>query len=748
MKKISRLLAFIVAIAIVLAQAVPASAFQTINEQYPLSSGVMYNNYTYKGSNTNSINHLSVNLNDAHTKVTLGMPDPIASRLRTTVLATRNSVEGNRVVGAVNGGFFNMAEGNPLFLIAQNNRIINGGIVSEGADEYVNVPTAFGMKANGEAIIDYFDFDINLTANGQTFEVSGMNRERNNKEVILFTPEFYKAGTNSNQYGYEIIVDAGTSTRNIHFGDTISGKVVQVLPYGQSVSKIPDNGFVISVQGGSPLNSDMQKLTPGTDVSVNFSIDSKWNNAQFIVASGPMLVRDGQRYLMISESSPRAKEVTARTVVGISKDKKTVHFITVDGKQSKSPGMNMRQLADYLISLGVDTAINLDGGGSTTMGIRKYGSNNVVLANTPSAGSERAVNTILQAISTAPTSEAATIKYTRTNVGTMLVGTTSTINVEYVLDQYYNPLAIANGTMSFSSQNGTLKVSGYSFTTTQAGDDRIYMAHNGKVIQSFPVKVVDGPSKLTISGSSTVEMKQSAAYKVTALDADGKQLIYNADQVKWSVEGGIGSISSSGQFTATKDGQGRIVAKLGTTTASIPVTVKAAGLFKDIPADYTYAKEVKFLVDNKYVTGYGDGTFRPNQTLSRAHAAVIISRVLKLDTTNVKDPGFKDVTPSHQYYKEIAAVQNAGIISGVNSAYNPNNNLTRAQMAKIVAKAFNLKGVSNIEFTDVPKTSWEYEFVQALAANNVTTGFGNGLFKPNDSITRMHFGLFLYRVLN
>ena len=748
MKKISKLLAFIVAIAIVLAQAVPASAFQTINEQYPLSSGVMYNNYTYKGSNTNSINHLSVNLNDAHTKVTLGMPDPIASRLRTTVLATRNSVEGNRVVGAVNGGFFNMAEGNPLFLIAQNNRIINGGIVSEGADEYVNVPTAFGMKENGEAIIDYFDFDINLTANGQTFEVSGMNRERNNKEVILFTPEFYKAGTNSNQYGYEIIVDAGTSTRNIHFGDTISGKVVQVLPYGQSVSKIPENGFVISVQGGSPLNSDMQKLTPGTEVSVNFSIDSKWNDAQFIVASGPMLVRDGQRYLMISESSPRAKEVTARTVVGISKDKKTVHFITVDGKQSKSPGMNMRQLADYLISLGVDTAINLDGGGSTTMGIRKYGSNNVVLANTPSAGSERAVNTILQAISTAPTSEAATIKYTRTNVGTMLVGTTSTINVEYVLDQYYNPLAIANGTMSFSSQNGTLKVSGYSFTTTQAGDDRIYMAHNGKVIQSFPVKVVDGPSKLTISGSSTVEMKQSAAYKVTALDADGKQLIYNADQVKWSVEGGIGSISSSGQFTATKDGQGRIVAKLGTTTASIPVTVKAAGLFKDIPADYTYAKEVKFLVDNKYVTGYGDGTFRPNQTLSRAHAAVIISRVLKLDTTNVKDPGFKDVTPSHQYYKEIAAVQNAGIISGVNSAYNPNNNLTRAQMAKIVAKAFNLKGVSNIEFTDVPKTSWEYEFVQALAANNVTTGFGNGLFKPNDSITRMHFGLFLYRVLN
>ena len=226
MKKTSKVLTLIVALVIALVQVAPVSAFQTINERYPLSGGVMYNNYTYKGTNTNSINHLSVNLNDAHTKVTLGMPDPIASRLRTTVLATRNSVEGNRVVGAVNGGFFNMSEGNPLFLIAQDNRIINGGIVSEGSGEYVNVPTAFGMKENGEAIIDYFDFDIKLTANGKTFELSGMNRERNSKEVIVFTPEFYKAGTNSNQYGYEIIVDAGTSTRNIHFGDTISGKVV------------------------------------------------------------------------------------------------------------------------------------------------------------------------------------------------------------------------------------------------------------------------------------------------------------------------------------------------------------------------------------------------------------------------------------------------------------------------------------------------------------------------------------------
>lgn len=735
---------------LVLTQANLASAFQTTNEQYPLSSGVTYNKYTYKNSNTNSINHLSINLNDSYTNVTLGMPNPFASRIRTTVLATRNSVEGNRVVGAMNAAFFNMSEGYPLFLIAENNRIINGGTVSTGSGEYMNVPTAFGIKQNGEAIIDYFEFDINVTTNGQTFEISGMNRQRNSKEVIVFTPDFYKTGTGSNEYGYEIVVDAGQSTRNISFGDTISGKVTQVLPYGQSVSKIPDNGFVISVQGGSPLNTPdkFAGLTVGADISVNFSVDQQWQNAQFIVASGPMLVRNGERYITMSTSSSRATAVTARTVVGISKDKKTVHFITVDGKQSNSKGMNMIQLSDYLIKLGVDTALNLDGGGSTTMGIRKYGSNNVVLANSPSDGSERAVNAILQAVSTAPTSEAKTIKYTRTNIGTMLVGTTSTIKVQYVLDQYYNPLPLTDGAMSFKSENGTLNVSGFSFTTTQAGNDRIYMSYQGKLIQSFPVKIVDAPTTLTISGSNAVSENQTATYTIKALDDEGKNLVYNDNQVKWSVEGNIGTITGTGQFTAKKAGTGAIVATLGTKSVSFPVTVKAGPLFKDIPADYVYNKEIKYLVEKGYITGYSDGTFKPNQTLSRAHGAVIISRVLGLDTTNIKDPGFKDVTAAHQYYKEIAAVQNAGIISGSNGNFNPSGSLTRAQMAKIIAKAFDLKGTSNTQFKDVPKTAWEYEFVQALAANNITTGYEGGLFKPNEPITRMHYGLFLYRVLN
>ena len=525
----------------------------------------------------------------------------------------------------------------------------------------------------------------------------------------------------------------------------------EIAPYGESKHPIPKNGFILSVQGGSPLSKTLSSLQIGQQIDVNFSIDSKWQDAQFIVATGPFLVRDGKPYIMMSTASSRAREVAPRTVVAVSKDKKTVHFITVDGRQSHSKGMNMKELADYLVSLGVDTAINLDGGGSTTMAMRKYGSNDVVVVNKPSGGSQRAVHAILEAISTAPLGEAKIMKFTRTNVGTMLEGTSSTVSVQYVLDEYYNPLPITPDSISLASQNGTLTISGTTFTTTKAGQDRIYIMYNGKVVQSFPVTIVDAPSQMTIKGAQEVVVGATQNYTVEAKDAEGKNLIYNANQVKWSVEGNIGTITSTGQFKATTAGSGKIIATLGSKTVSIPVKVKEKVIFKDVPTNHPYFNEISYSVKNNIVTGYSDGTFRPTENISREHAAVILTRVLKLDTTNVQNPNFKDVPTNYPYYKEIAAAANYGLVSGKNDGtFDPKGKLTRAQMAKILAIAFELHGSESksTKFKDVPTNHWAYPYIDALAYSKVTTGYEDGTFKPNENINRQHFVLFVYRAIH
>lgn len=749
--QMKKIISILFAFVLLFGTVAPAQANQSVNEQYPVSSGVVYSQYTYKTSKTNVINHLSINLNDPFTKVDIGLPSAYNKRETVTAIANRDSKDGNRVVGAINAAFFNMSDGVPLFLIAKNNRIINGGAISEGADQYLNVPTAFGIDKNGQGIIDYFDFQITMTTNGQSYQLTGMDRVRNGNEVIVYTPNYYKGYTDNNQYGFDIIVEGDTPIGEIYFGDTISGVVKEIAPYGESKHPIPKNGFILSVQGGSPLSKTLSNLQIGQQIDVNFSIDSKWQDAQFIVATGPFLVRDGKPYIMMSTASSRAREVAPRTVVAVSKDKKTVHFITVDGRQSHSKGMNMKELADYLVSLGVDTAINLDGGGSTTMALRKYGSNDVVVVNKPSGGSQRAVHAILEAISTAPLGEAKIMKFTRTNVGTMLEGTSSTVSVQYVLDEYYNPLPITPDSISLASQNGTLTISGTTFTTTKAGQDRIYIMYNGKVVQSFPVTIVDAPSQMTIKGAQEVVVGATQNYSVEAKDAEGKNLIYNANQVKWSVEGNIGTITSTGQFKATTAGSGKIIATLGSKTVSIPVKVKEKVIFKDVPTNHPYFNEISYSVKNNIVTGYSDGTFRPTENISREHAAVILTRVLKLDTTNVQNPNFKDVPTNYPYYKEIAAAANYGLVSGKNDGtFDPKGKLTRAQMAKILAIAFELHGSESksTKFKDVPTNHWAYPYIDALAYSKVTTGYEDGTFKPNENINRQHFVLFVYRAIH
>ncbi|MEK4285436.1 S-layer homology domain-containing protein [Ureibacillus sp. FSL K6-0165] len=749
--QMKKIISILFAFVLLFGTVAPAQANQSVNEQYPVSSGVVYSQYTYKTSKTNVINHLSINLNDPFTKVDIGLPSAYNKRETVTAIANRDSKDGNRVVGAINAAFFNMSDGVPLFLIAKNNRIINGGAISEGADQYLNVPTAFGIDKNGQGIIDYFDFQITMTTNGQSYQLTGMDRVRNGNEVIVYTPNYYKGYTDNNQYGFDIIVEGDTPIGEIYFGDTISGVVKEIAPYGESKHPIPKNGFILSVQGGSPLSKTLSSLQIGQQIDVNFSIDSKWQDAQFIVATGPFLVRDGKPYIMMSTASSRAREVAPRTVVAVSKDKKTVHFITVDGRQSHSKGMNMKELADYLVSLGVDTAINLDGGGSTTMAMRKYGSNDVVVVNKPSGGSQRAVHAILEAISTAPLGEAKIMKFTRTNVGTMLEGTSSTVSVQYVLDEYYNPLPITPDSISLASQNGTLTISGTTFTTTKAGQDRIYIMYNGKVVQSFPVTIVDAPSQMTIKGAQEVVVGATQNYTVEAKDTEGKNLIYNANQVKWSVEGNIGTITSTGQFKATTAGSGKIIATLGSKTVSIPVKVKEKVIFKDVPTNHPYFNEISYSVKNNIVTGYSDGTFRPTENISREHAAVILTRVLKLDTTNVQNPNFKDVPTNYPYYKEIAAAANYGLVSGKNDGtFDPKGKLTRAQMAKILAIAFELHGSESksTKFKDVPTNHWAYPYIDALAYSKVTTGYEDGTFKPNENINRQHFVLFVYRAIH
>lgn len=180
-------------------------------------------------------------------------------------------------------------------------------------------------------------------------------------------------------------------------------------------------------------------------------------------------------------------------------------------------------------------------------------------------------------------------------------------------------------------------------------------------------------------------------------------------------------------------------------------TAQAAN-FNDVPSSNTLKYEIDYLVEQGVINGYKDGSFRPNDMIQKQHIAKILVNSLQLDTSNVADPGYKDIPKTHIYYKEIAAAQNAGIF-GKAEYFQPNSTISRGFMARVLVRAYelnmpNLAGFEPTDFVDVQKNNAYYKDVSTLSALNITKGSyreGNAYFDPNKAVSRAHFTAFLAR---
>ncbi|MGG0670447.1 S-layer homology domain-containing protein [Lederbergia citrisecunda] len=168
---------------------------------------------------------------------------------------------------------------------------------------------------------------------------------------------------------------------------------------------------------------------------------------------------------------------------------------------------------------------------------------------------------------------------------------------------------------------------------------------------------------------------------------------------------------------------------------------------RDIPSHHFYEAVMKYTAADM-ISGYSDGTFKPGQNITRQDAAKLLALVLELDTKNVSDPGFKDISKTSPYYSYIAALVEEGIISGYeDNTFRPHDSLTRAQMAKIIVLGFSLEEMPSVSlpFSDINSKQWHIEFVRSLYAHEITTGTTPTTFSPNALVTRGQMASFVFR---
>jgi hypothetical protein len=163
-----------------------------------------------------------------------------------------------------------------------------------------------------------------------------------------------------------------------------------------------------------------------------------------------------------------------------------------------------------------------------------------------------------------------------------------------------------------------------------------------------------------------------------------------------------------------------------------------------------WAREgIQELVDKNVVKGYGNYRFVPNGTLTRAEAAAIVARAYGLQKAAGK-AAFPDVPDSHWAYAEVNAAAAAGMVQGYpDGTFRPNDPVTRAEMtvmAAIAAKVGGSKKGTRL-FTDVLADHWASDYIQAFVNNKLVEGFKDGTFRPGAQATRAEISMLLARLL-
>ncbi len=284
-------------------------------------------------------------------------------RLRTSEAARRAGA-----IAATNGGFF-MPSGDPLGCLAADGEVISEPLAGR---------SCVGITDDGQVLFDLLRLDAAASTNGGAVTIDGVNRDRAAGEIILYRPA-HGATTRTSALGAEVVV---------------AGETVQQVWDGRGNSPIPAGGYVLSghTRGRSAL---LAAFRPGDRVAlrvrmVPVSGDPRWEGVRHVAGGGPRLLAGGQfvgsegfRPSLVNRRHPR-------TAIGRLEDGRIV-LAVIGGRQPyHSLGMTLVELAGMLRRLGATDALNLDGGGSTTLVVRG------VVINLPSdEGGERPVGDVL-----------------------------------------------------------------------------------------------------------------------------------------------------------------------------------------------------------------------------------------------------------------------------------------------------------------------------------------------------------------
>jgi hypothetical protein len=526
-------------------------------------------------------------------------------------IAARVSTDSAYAVAAVNGDYFVMeagpTQGDPL-----------GVAVLEG--EVVSTPfprSALVIDREGRASVRLLRLEAWVArADGSRHPLHAVNEARGADRMVLYTSR-HGASTRTNGSGTEVTL--GDVALPVRAGVSTSAVVRAVRRRGGD-TPVPSDGLVLSGHGTGA--TFLEGLVPGDTLTFRLDFQPPLPEGAHVLGGGPRLLVEGKEIWQSAAREERFGEnlITRRhprTAAGINGSR--LLLVTVDGRQPEvSAGMDLTELTALMRELGCSEAINLDGGGSTTLWVRG------AVENRPSDGRERRVANALVVFSTAPKGPPARLRVIPQEAA-LLAGASLPLLLS-AEDEFYNPVALppgetvweidpALGTVDAegrltaggphppapSPKNGRggvrFQVGGLpspilgrgaggegpslhrSDTTDLAVQTGLLSVRRGGLRAAIPTRVYSQPPRLAIGpegmgGSGWLPSGAAQRFTARAFDEAGRPLAIPPGAVAWECDPLLGAIDAEGRLAASAGpARGTVSAILLGVRTSVDVAV-------------------------------------------------------------------------------------------------------------------------------------------------------------------------------
>lgn len=215
----------------------------------------------------------------------------------------------------------------------------------------------------------------------------------------------------------------------------------------------------------------------------------------------------------------------------------------------------------------------------------------------------------------------------------------------------------------------------------------------------------------------------------------------------------VATVDENGNITLIGKGTATVKVKVNGVVKNIPVTVKeATATPTPVPTvKPTEAPVINTEYTKPYASGYDDGSFLPNNNITRGELAAMIARLSYGDDLpdGMYQASFPDVDSDAWFNKYIGYLEDKDVLSGYeDGTFRPMDTITRGEISAVIARAQRYDLISyNGIFTDVTENDWAKDYTETLADKNIVSGYEDGTFGPYSPLTRAEAVAIINRVL-